>query len=267
MVEKFKLYLIPALMEYTKNYIYYIHDIVNNLGFIVDPGEYSPVIKFLEQDYCWLPKPSYILNTHHHWDHVNGNLELKKRYNLKIIGAQMDAYRIPGIDQSLEYEQMLSIGIFNFRIIHTPGHTNNHIAFYCAENQILFCGDTMFSAGCGGIFEGTSSDMFISFEKFFSLPDQTIVCPAHEYTASNLKFALYLENDNKFIKDYLHGIILKLKNNHPSLPSTIGIEKKINPFLRYGDLQLRKVLNIDQDMSNLNTFNKIMGYKENYYRK
>jgi hydroxyacylglutathione hydrolase len=263
-------FIIPALMEYTKNYIYYIHDKNDpNLAFIIDPGEAGPVIHFLEDLHPELPKPSIILNTHHHWDHVNGNLELKKKYNCKIIAAKSDFHRIPGVDEVLEYNQILEIGSYKFKIIHTPGHTRNHIAFYCETNKVLFCGDTMFSGGCGGIFEGTVEEMFISFEKFSKLPDDCIVFTAHEYTVGNLKFALYLEPENRCIESYLIKIMEKIKNGCPSVPSTIGIEKKINPFIKFNDPILKKCILDNDDLikssSDLFVFKKIMKQKENYY--
>lgn len=259
-------FILPALMDYTKNYIYYVlSEKENDLAFVVDPGEAGPVIHFLEDLHPALPKPKFILNTHHHWDHVNGNLELKKRYGAKVIAAKSDFARIPGVDQVIEYNSKLEIGEYNFEIIHTPGHTMNHIAFYCAQNKVLFCGDTMFSGGCGGIFEGTPDHMFISFEKFFKLPDLTEVFTAHEYTVGNLKFASYLEPENEFIKQYMISIMEKIKNGEPSVPSTIEIEKKINPFMKFGDQKLRLKLGISGSDSNVSSFRKIMKQKENYY--
>jgi hydroxyacylglutathione hydrolase len=259
-------FIIPSLMDYTKNYIYYvISQKEKDLAFIIDPGEASSVIDFLENLNPNLPKPKFILNTHHHWDHVNGNLELKKKYGLKILAAKSDFSRIPGIDDALEYNSTIQIGEYNFEIIHTPGHTMNHIAFYCKETQSLFCGDTMFSGGCGGIFEGTPDHMFISFEKFSLLPDSTKVFTAHEYTIGNLKFASYLEPENQEIKDYMNFIIEKIKNGLPSVPSKIEIEKKINPFLKYSNSNLRQKLKSNNSESNLSVFKKIMKQKENYY--
>ena len=215
-------FLIPSLMEHTRNYIFYVLNEQEDLAFIIDPGESAPVIDFLENIEPCLPKPKFILNTHHHWDHVNGNLDLKKKYNCKIIAAKSDYSRIPGVDEVVDYGQTLKIGDYEFQIIHTPGHTRNHIAFYCPKNKVLFCGDTMFSGGCGGMFEGTSEEMFISFEKFFALPNDCTVYTAHEYTKSNLRFALYLEPHHQFINNYLKCIKEKLDNFLPSIPSTIG---------------------------------------------
>jgi hydroxyacylglutathione hydrolase len=258
-------FIIPALMEYTKNYIFYVLDEENQTGFVIDPGEASPVIHFLEELHPDLPKPKFILNTHHHWDHVNGNLELKKRYGAQVIAAKSDWARIPGIDTALDYGQILKLGSYNFEILHTPGHTRNHIAFYDPHKKQLFCGDTMFSGGCGGIFEGTAHEMFLSFEKFFALPDETEVFTAHEYTIGNLKFASYLEPEDEFIKNYIICMMEKIKNGSPSVPSTIEIEKKINPFLKFGSKKLREKLKISENSSDLEVFRKIMKEKENYY--
>ena len=263
--DTFDIHLIPSLMDYTRNYIYYLVDKENNFGIIIDPGEDQPVIKFLQEGASNLAAPKYILNTHHHWDHVNGNLNLKNHYALEIIASKSDAHRIPGVDKQVEYDEFLQIGIFNFEIIHTPGHTYNHIAFYDKSHNLLFCGDTMFSGGCGGIFEGTPQDLFISFEKFNALPDDTIVCPAHEYTISNLKFCTSLEPENNFIKDYALQMREKVKNGHPTLPTTIAIEKQINPFIKFDNCDLRKTLKIVPSESNLHSFLKIVSAKNNYY--
>lgn len=258
-------FIIPALMEYTKNYIYYVLDEESQISFLIDPGEANPVIHFLEALNPKFPHPKFILNTHHHWDHVNGNLELKKKYGCKIVAAKSDWLRIPGVDIALDYNQVFSVGSYNFQIIHTPGHTKNHIAFYDSQKKQIFCGDTIFSAGCGGIFEGTLEEMFLSFEKFFALPNETEVFTAHEYTIGNLKFSSYLEPENEFIKKYMLATIEKIKNGFPSVPSTMENEKIINPFLKFNSKSLRKNLGMAENFSNLEVFRKIMKQKENYY--
>ena len=161
------------------NYSYLLIDDNKNIGCVVDPGEAAPIIKYVESNNIDL---KYILNTHHHYDHVGGNLELKKRYNSKIVGFKEDKDRIPEIDVLVEDNQKWKGENFEAKIYHIPGHTSGHIAFHFFLEKKIFTGDTLFSLGCGRIFEGTYEQMFNSLKKIKELPKDTQIYCGHEYT-------------------------------------------------------------------------------------
>ena len=171
--------IIPCLSD---NYSYLIHETETGTISIVDPSEFNACDKIINK----YKKLDFILNTHHHADHVGANLELKKKYNSKILGSKSDENRIPGIDILLEENQKHKIGNLEFEVIFIPGHTKGHIAFFFKKEKIAFTGDTLFSLGCGRVFEGTHEEMFNSLNKIKNLPPDTKVYCGHEYTKSNL---------------------------------------------------------------------------------
>jgi hydroxyacylglutathione hydrolase len=261
----YNLDLIPALMDSTQNYIYYLVDKATGKSAVIDPGDSKPILNFLNKKNY---KPDFILNTHSHWDHVNGNVGLKKTFpDCKVVANQLDKDAIPCVDICVNYEDIFSIGEIEFEIIHTPGHLRNHIAFYSKNAKLLFCGDVMFSGGCGGMFEGTPEEMFHSFQKFQKLPNDTKVCCAHEYTASNMQFALTLEPDNKNLQRRMEQVRFFLNHNNPTVPSTILIERETNPFMRFNDPKLRAALNIDLNESDINVFKRILNEKARFYSR
>ena len=154
-----KINIIPCLSD---NYAYIINDEKTNTVGVVDPSESLPIINFLKKENL---KPNYILNTHHHYDHIGGNIELKKMYNVKIVGFINDRHRIPGIDIMLKDNEKWVFGNSRVNVMHIPGHTLGHICFYFEKEKIIFTGDTLFSLGCGRIFEGTHKQMLKSLEK------------------------------------------------------------------------------------------------------
>ena len=165
-----KIEIIPCLND---NYSYLIFEKETNTVSIVDPSEFNSCDRIVQK----YKKLDYILNTHHHFDHVDGNLKQKKKYNSKVLGFDKDKERIPGIDIKLKDNQKFKIGDLEFKVIFVPGHTNGHIAFYFEKEKVLFSGDTLFSLGCGKVFEGTHKDMFNSHNKLKSLsPDTKIYC-------------------------------------------------------------------------------------------
>ena len=171
------------------NYSYLIIDETNQNACVVDPSEAKPIIDFVESNNINL---KYILNTHHHFDHVGGNIELKKRYNSNIIGFKGDKDRIPGIDTMIEDLGIWKKDNFEAKIYHIPGHTTGHIAFHFFNEKKIFTGDTLFSLGCGRIFEGTYEQMFNSLKKIKKLPKDTEIYCGHEYTLQNSNFcAIY----------------------------------------------------------------------------
>ena len=217
--------IIPCLSD---NYSYLIHEKETGTVSIVDPSEFNACDKIINK----YKKLDFILNTHHHADHVDGNIELKKKYNSKIIGFSGDNKRIPGIDISLNENQNQKIGDLEFKVISVPGHTKGHIAFYFEKEKIIFTGDTLFSLGCGRVFEGTHEDMYNSLSKFKSLPPSTKVYCGHEYTYNNSLFCIKYDSENIMLKKKIIEIEKKLRKKEPTIPSTIKDELECNIFLR-----------------------------------
>ena len=216
------------------NYSYLIIDETNNNACVVDPSEAKPIINFLENKNI---KLKYILNTHHHYDHIGGNKELKKKYKSKVIGYKNDAHRIPEIDILVEDGQIWKKDNFEAKIFHIPGHTSGHICFHFYNDNFLFTGDTLFSLGCGRLFEGTYKDMFDSLNKIKSLPENTSIFCGHEYTLQNSKFCIKYDPDNLALKNKIDDIEKKLKNNLPTVPSILKDEINCNIFLKAKDLE------------------------------
>jgi len=223
--------IIPCLQD---NYSYLIIDESNNSACIVDPSEAEPIINFLKNKNI---KLKYILNTHHHYDHVGCNLELKKRYNSKIVGFKEDKDRIPEIDVLVEDNQKWKGENFEAKIYHIPGHTSGHIAFHFFLEKIIFTGDTLFSLGCGRIFEGTYEQMFNSLKKIKELPKDTQIYCGHEYTLQNSKFCESNDPDNSNLKSKIKEIKEKIKNGHPTIPSILSDEIECNIFLKAKDVE------------------------------
>ena len=239
------------------NYSYLIFEEGTNTVSIIDPSEFIPCDKVIQK----YKKLDYILNTHHHADHVDGNIELKKKYNSKIMGFEDDKDRIPGIDTLLKSDQNQKIGNLDFQTIFIPGHTKGHVAFYFKNEKIVFTGDTLFSLGCGRVFEGTNLDMFNSLNKLKILPSETKVYCGHEYTKSNLNFCLKYDLNNSELKKKSIEINSKIKNGLPTIPTTIGEELKTNIFLRYDDNDIKQMLNLE-DSSHEEVFSKLRDLKD-----
>jgi len=242
------------------NYSYLIKDDQTNVVAIIDPSQFDPCDKKIVQKY---KKLDFILNTHHHFDHVGGNEELKKKYGSKILGFEKDKKRIPSIDILLKDGQKFKIGNLNFKTIFIPGHTSGHIAFYLEKEKVVFTGDTLFSLGCGRVFEGTYQQMFSSLNKIKNLPEDTKIYCGHEYTKSNLGFCLKFNPNNKYLKDKERVIEEKINDSKPTIPSTIKDEIQMNIFLRYDDSDVKDALNL-QNASDLEIFTKLRDLKDNF---
>ena len=251
-----KIEIISCLSD---NYSYLIQDEESNTVAIIDPSEFKPCDKIIKK----YNKLDFILNTHHHADHVNGNLELKKKYNSKILGFSQDKRRIPGIDILLEESQKQKIGNLEFEVIFIPGHTKGHIAFYFSKEKIAFTGDTLFSLGCGRVFEGTHEEMFYSLNKIKNLPPDTKIYCGHEYTKSNLNFCLAYDPHNIFLKEKAIDIQKKLNSNLPTIPSILGQEIKTNIFLRCNDPEIKLALDL-KDSSEVEVFSKLRDLKDSF---
>ena len=251
-----KIEIISCLSD---NYSYLIHDEESNTVAIIDPSEFKPCDKIIKK----YNKLDFILNTHHHADHVNGNLELKKKYNSKILGFSQDKRRIPGIDILLEENQKQKIGNLEFEVIFIPGHTKGHIAFFFSKEKIAFTGDTLFSLGCGRVFEGTHEEMFYSLNKIKNLPPDTKIYCGHEYTKSNLNFCLAYDTQNAFLKEKAIDIQKKLNSNLPTIPTILGQEIKTNIFLRCNDPEIKLALDL-KDSSEVEVFSKLRDLKDSF---
>jgi hydroxyacylglutathione hydrolase len=238
-----KIQIIPCLQD---NYSYLIIDEKKNIACVVDPGEADPIIKYLDDNKI---KLKFILNTHHHYDHIGGNKKLKEKYGASIVGYQGDQKRIPQIDILLNDQQTWMYQNFEAKIIFIPGHTTGHICFYFYKEQSVFTGDTLFSLGCGRIFEGTYTQMFNSLMKLKELPQNTKVYCGHEYTKKNSDFCVTHDANNKNLKTKINDIDKKLKNGQPTIPSTIKDELECNIFLR---------------SNNVESFSKLRDLKDNF---
>ncbi len=248
--------IIPCLSD---NYSYVIHEKETNTVSIVDPAEFEACNKAINK----YKKLDFILNTHHHADHVGANLELKKKYNSKILGSKLDKDRIPGIDIFLKENQKQKIGNLEFEVIFVPGHTKGHIAFFFYKEKVAFTGDTLFSLGCGRIFEGTYTEMFNSLNKIKKLPPETKIYCGHEYTKSNLSFCLTYDAKNTILRKKVVDIQKKLNSNQPTIPSTLGEEIKTNIFLRCNDPEIKQALGL-KDSSEIEIFSKLRDLKDSF---
>lgn len=218
---------VKYLKIFNDNYIWLIINEKLKMVVAVDPGDSLPLESFLRAyNYSLVA----ILVTHHHADHIGGISALKAEYNPNIYAPKLE--QIKGVSCELQDGDKFFLTNIDCEVfvLGIPGHTLGHIAYYFGG--MLFCGDTLFSAGCGRVFEGTYEQMFASLQKIASLPDETIVYCAHEYTLKNLEFALSVEPNNLNIKNKINEVLNLRSKNLPSLPTTIGEEKKINPFLR-----------------------------------
>jgi hydroxyacylglutathione hydrolase len=247
--------IVPCLQD---NYTFITHDTETNTVAVVDPSEFEAINNFIERKF---KKIDYILNTHHHFDHTGGNLDLKKKYKAKIIGSKNDKTRIPGIDIKLSNNENFKLGNTEFKIFYTPGHTRGHVCFYAKDEKIVFTGDTLFSLGCGKVFEGTYLEMLNSLNLIKKLPSDTLIYCGHEYTQNNLNFCSKYEINNNSLKEKKKWIAFRLNQKKPTIPITIKEELNTNIFLRCDNSVIKKSL----DMTNsteLEVFKKLRDLKD-----
>jgi hydroxyacylglutathione hydrolase len=218
---------VEAIQTLKDNYVWVVIDTATQSAIIIDPGEASPVIDFLKHHHLSLLA---ILITHHHWDHTNGIAGILREFPVPVYGPANE--NIPELNHAISEPTLFRIPSFpvDIKVLEIPGHTSQHLAYYL-ENK-LFCGDTLFAAGCGRLFEGTAAQMSASLQKIMSLPDDTEIYCAHEYTLNNLRFAQMVEPDNVNIATRLASVTVLRNKQLPSLPSTLADEKATNPFLR-----------------------------------
>ena len=221
-----EIYQIPALND---NYIYLIHDPLSAVTAAIDPSESEPVLAALAKKGWQL---THILNTHHHIDHVGGNLKLKEKTGCVIVGAKCDKDRIPGITVELIDGDIFHFGKTTAHILEVSGHTLGDIAYWFQKSDALFCGDTLFAMGCGRLFESTAEQMWHSLSLLKALPLSTRIYCAHEYTQENGRFALTVEPNNPELISRMNMINRLRSRNLPTVPSTLKEELATNPFLR-----------------------------------
>ena len=217
--------ILPILKD---NYAYILTDGSGSAA-VIDPGDAAPVIDFLEKSNL---KLSYILNTHHHGDHTAGNRALQQRYRASIVAPAREAGKIDGVDVAVTAETGWRWDAIAVRVLETPGHTLGWACYYIPAEKALFTGDTLFSLGCGRLFEGTAAQMWQSLTAIMALPDDTQIYCGHEYTLSNAKFCLHVEPDNADLKARVAEAEALRAQNRPTLPVSLAREKKTNVFLR-----------------------------------
>ena len=218
--------VIPLLKD---NYGYLIHDAATGATAALDPSEAQPMLDAAAAR-GW--RISHVLNTHHHHDHSGGNVGIKQATGAKVVGPAYDRDRIPGIDVAVDEDSGFALGGHQADVLFIPGHTRGHIAFYFADSKAVFCGDTLFSIGCGRTFEGTAQQMWASLTKLRALPDDTWIYCGHEYTEANCRFALTVEPENRDLVEMAEAVKFARAQGDKTIPTNLGIEKFCNPFLR-----------------------------------
>lgn len=231
---------IPVLKD---NYVYLLHEPDSGATAAVDPAVAGPVLEALDAR-GW--RLSHVLNTHHHGDHVGGNLELKAATGCAIVGAAGDRHRIPGIDVALKDGEEFRLGSASARMLEVPGHTSGHVAFWFEDDAALFCGDTLFALGCGRLLEGSAEQMWRSLERLRALPPKAKVFCAHEYTQANARFAVTIEPGNTALRERLGRVEALRREGLATVPSSLGEELATNPFLRPESPEIRQGLGIVQ---------------------
>lgn len=249
---------------FNDNYIWLIISADKLNAVAVDPGDSGPVIAYLDAENITLTD---ILITHHHFDHTGGILDLAKIYDLNVYGPYHE--NIPGVTVNLQEGDKVCLESIDLEltVIEVPGHTLGHIAYYSENYTKLFCGDTLFSAGCGRVFEGTTQQMYASLQKLMNLPDTTQIYCTHEYTLQNLKFAEFIEPENLAIKYKIKEVESLQAKLTPSLPTTLADEKEFNPFLRCKEPALLEALSATQGVSFASaedTFKCLRKLKDNF---
>ena len=250
-----KIIPIPCLND---NYAYIVQDNITKTVGVVDPSEAKPIINYLKKEKLEL---NYILNTHHHFDHIGGNIELQKLYNSKIIGFKDDKHRIPGINITLNDGEKFKFGKSQIKVIHIPGHTSGHICFFFEKEKIAFTGDTLFSLGCGRIFEGDHEQMLSSLNKIKKLPTKTKIYCGHEYTLKNAEFCMKYDEKNLDLTNQFKKVKELRSKNLPTVPSVLEQELKSNIFLRCDQNDLKIKLNME-NIEDYKVFKKVRDLKD-----
>jgi hydroxyacylglutathione hydrolase len=245
--------IVPCLSD---NYAYLVKS--GDFCAVVDPSEAGPVRAALARR-GWTP--THILNTHHHLDHCGGNLDLKQEFGAHVVGPGKDAARIPGIDIGVDEASGWEFDGRKVQVLEVPAHTRGAITFVIDGNA--FTGDTLFTLGCGRLFEGDAATMWASLSKLMTLPDDTKIWCGHEYTQSNGKFALSIEPGNAALKARMDTVNAARARGEATVPSTLGLEKQTNPFLRPDSGEIRRSLGMETT-SDTAVFGEIRERKNNF---
>lgn len=248
------------MLHVQDNYNFLLHDDARHVTAVVDPSEAKGVLAALNKRGLRL---DYILNTHHHWDHTDGNKALKEATGAQVIGFAGDAARIPGLDRQVGEGETVSIGAAQAKILHVPGHTTGHIAFHFEREHAVFCGDCLFCMGCGRMFEGTPEQFHASLNRLAALPGQTRVFCGHEYTIPNGRFARSVEPENGAINEAIELAKSKRRAGLPSVPTTLAEEKMSNPFLRTHSAEIRSRLKLE-DAPDFEVFRELRKLKDQF---
>ena len=251
---------ITTIKSLTDNYIWILRNNSDNLTAVIDPGESDSVNKTLKKNQWDL---NQIINTHHHYDHTDGNSKLKEKWNAELVAPKQEKNKIPNIDIEVKDGDLINLAGLKAKVIHTPGHTIGHVVYYLEKEKILFAGDTIFSLGCGRVFEGSMEDMYLSLKKIKNLDPKTLIYCGHEYTENNLKFAKEVEKENSDFNFFSNKIFNLKELALPTIPTVLEDELKCNPFLRTNNPDIALYFGISND-SDLEIFSKLRDLKDRF---
>ena len=252
-----ELVTIPCLSD---NYAYLCHDAETKQTLLIDAPEARPILAALDERDWDLNE---IFLTHHHDDHIGGVAEILRNHDAKVTGAAADRDRLPNLDRAVKEGDTVSLGVESGTVWDVSGHTVGHIALYFEASKLVFTADSLMACGCGRLFEGTAAQMWESLCKFAQCPDETLVCSGHEYTLSNVKFAASVEPNNTSVQRRISDTAAARASNQPTVPSTMGLERATNPFLRPNSPEIRTILGM-QAQSDAEVFAEIRRRKDNF---
>jgi len=248
----------PALKD---NYAFLLHDEETGCTAAIDTPEVAPIVKALEENQWTL---THILNTHHHWDHTGGNVELCAKFpDVQIVAPKKEVAKTPPrVDVAVEHGDVVRVGSFEFQVVDVGGHTLGHVAYYSEAQGAAFVGDSIFAMGCGRMFEGDYDQFTASLKRLVALPDATVLYCAHEYTEANARFAVTVEPNNEDLRRRVDDVRAQRAADLPTVPTTVALEKATNPFVRFD--AARKALNLPADASDVDVFTAVRKLKDNF---
>jgi len=252
-----QLVTVPCLAD---NYAFLLHDSVTGQTALVDAPDAEPILTALRQHGWGLDD---ILLTHHHWDHIDGTAALVAATGARVTGAAADAHRLPPLDRAVSPGDRITICGESVDVIDVPGHTVGHVAFHFPDSKMAFTGDSLMALGCGRLFEGTPAQMWDSLTRLAALPTDTLICSGHEYTTSNGRFALSLEDVPPALILRMEGVERARAASQPTVPSTLAEELATNPFLRARDPAMKAALGMT-DAQDAAVFAEIRARKDKF---